>query len=79
MKEIEMDYVGLGYYNNCIMVWDIDFDKAMAKLNQIRNVIEGCGFSCKEETFNALNAFLGMTAGDVYRNIRRPLMTVNDR
>jgi type IV secretion system protein VirB4 len=78
MKEIEMDYVGLGYYNSCIMVWDIDFDKAMAKLNQIRNVIEGCGFSCKEETFNALNAFLGMTTGDIYRNIRRPLISTGN-
>jgi type IV secretion system protein VirB4 len=78
MKEIEMDYVGLGYYNSCIMVWDFDFDKAMAKLNQIRNVIEGCGFSCKEETFNALNAFLGMTAGDIYRNIRRPLISTGN-
>lgn len=74
MKELQMDIVGLGYYNTCVMVWDYDFDKAMAKLQTVRTLIEAVGFTCKEETFNAYNAFLGMTAGDVYRNIRRPLV-----
>jgi type IV secretion system protein VirB4 len=78
MKELTMDYVGLGYYNSCIMVWDLEFDKAMAKLAAIRMVIEGCGFTCKEETFNAYSAFLGMAAGDVYRNIRRPLISTGN-
>jgi type IV secretion system protein VirB4 len=75
MKELTMDYVGLGYYNSCIMVWDLEYEKAMAKLMALRAIIESSGFTCKEETFNAYNAFLGMTAGDVYRNIRRPMIS----
>jgi type IV secretion system protein VirB4 len=75
MKELEMDYVGLGYYNSCVMVWDLDYEKAMQKMMAIIAIIEGCGFTCKEETYNSLNAFLGMTVGDVLRNIRRPLVT----
>ena len=74
MKELQMDYVGLGYYNSCIMVWDLDYDKAMGKLQRIRTIIESAGFTCKEETFGSLNAFLGMLAGDIYRNVRRPLI-----
>lgn len=75
MKELTMDYIGLGYYNSCVMVWDMDYEKAMAKMAAIRTIIESCGFTCKEEQLNSLNAFLGMTAGDVHRNIRRPLVT----
>jgi type IV secretion system protein VirB4 len=78
MKEVTMDYVGLGYYNSCIMVWDIDYEVALAKMAKIRAVIESCGFNCKEETFNSYSAFLGMTAGDVYRNIRRPLVSTGN-
>jgi type IV secretion system protein VirB4 len=78
MKELTMDYIGFGYYNSVIMVWDLDFEKAMAKLAALRTVIEGCGFTCKEETFNAYSAFLGMCAGDVYRNIRRPLISTGN-
>jgi len=74
MKELTMDYVGFGYYNSCIMTWDTDYEKAMQKLANLRTVIESAGFTCKEETFNAYNAFLGMTGGDVHRNIRRPLI-----
>ena len=78
MVEISMDLVGLGYYNSCVMVWDLDYEKAMAKMASLRTVIEGRGFTCKEETFNAFPAFLGMTAGDVYRNIRRPLINTGN-
>ena len=74
MIELQMEHVGLGYYNSCVMVWDTDFDKAMAKLQVIRTVIESLGFNCKEESFNSYNAFLGMLAGDIHRNIRRPLV-----
>jgi len=74
MKEVMTDVVGLGYYNSCVMVWDKDYERAMNKMMEIRKIIESCGFTCKEETHNSQQAFLGMVAGDVYRNIRRPLV-----
>jgi len=75
MKEVTVDSWGLGYYNSCIMVWDLKYEKAMSKMQTVRQIVEAMGFSCKEETFNSLNAFLGMVAGDVCRNVRRPLVS----
>lgn len=76
--DVTTDIVGLGYYNTNIMVYDKDYDKAMEKLSIVRDIIGQCGFITTEETFNAFSAFLGMTAGEPYNNIRRPLInTVN--
>lgn len=77
-QEVTTDLVGLGYYNSCIMVWDNDYDKAMAKLRVVMNIIESSGIRTKEETFGAFDAFLGLTAGDVYHNIRRPLVSTGN-
>lgn len=76
--EVETDLVGLGYYNTTIMVWDEDYNKAMVKMKTIRACVESCGFSAKEETSNAFAAFLGMVGGDVYWNIRRPLVSTGN-
>lgn len=74
-EEIGGDINGGGYYNSCVMVWDKDYQTALAKAAEIRKVIEQCQFSCHEEEIGAFDAFLGMCAGNTTSDVRRPLVT----
>jgi type IV secretion system protein VirB4 len=76
--EIETDLAALGYYSSCVMVWDKDFKAAKKKADTVKAVINSAGFTCKEETFNALEAFKSMLPGNIYANYRAlPVMTYN--
>ena len=68
--ECTMGITGFGDYVSNVMVWDIDFDKAEEKAKYIAGLIGSCNFSVKEETHNALQAFLSMQPGNVYANTR---------
>lgn len=74
-EEIGGDVNGGGYYNSCVMVWDKDYQTALAKAAKIKKVVEQCQFSCHEEEIGAFDAFLGMTAGNTTADVRRPLVT----
>lgn len=69
--DITMGEVGFGEYTSNIMVWDSNYEKAMEKSKYISSLVNTVGFTSKEETFNALQAFLSMMPGNVYANIRR--------
>jgi type IV secretion system protein VirB4 len=68
--EIETDQASLGYYTSCLMVWDKDLQSAKEKADTARALITSAGFTCKEETFNALEAWKSMMPGQVYANYR---------
>jgi type IV secretion system protein VirB4 len=74
--EIDTDLAALGYYTSCVCVWDKDPVLAKKKADAVKAVINGNGFTCKEETFNALEAWKSMMPGQVYANYRAlPVMT----
>ncbi len=73
--EIGGDVNGAGYYNSCVMVWDKNYQDAIAKANQIIKVVETCRFSCRMEEIGSFDAFLGMVAGNTTADIRRPMVT----
>ncbi|MDR2491251.1 MAG: DUF87 domain-containing protein [Spirochaetaceae bacterium] len=74
--EIETDAASLGCYTSCVMVWDEDYKTALKKRDRIINIINSAGFTCKEETFNALEAFKSMMPGQIYANYRAlPVMS----
>jgi len=76
--EIETDKAALGYYTSCVMVWDMDYRRAKKKAELVRNIINSHGFTCKEETFNALESFKSMMPGQIYANYRAlPIMSYN--
>jgi hypothetical protein len=61
--EIETDQAALGYYTSCVMVWDTDLVNAKKKAETVRNIINNAGFTCKQETFNNLDAWKSMIPG----------------
>ena len=65
-----MNVCGFGDYISTVQVWDTDYQRAEEKAKYIAGVIGACGFSCKEETHNALQAWLSMQPGNVYANTR---------
>jgi type IV secretion system protein VirB4 len=74
--EIETDQAALGYLSTNVMVWDKDLKAAQTKADTVKAIINSSGFTCKEETFNALESWKSMMPGNVYANYRAlPVMT----
>lgn len=76
--DIAMGEYVLGYYTSNLMCWDTKLEIAREKSRKLQQVIRSCGFSTKEETLNNVEAWCGMMAGNVYSNIRRPLISTRN-
>ena len=77
-QEIETDEAALGYLTTCVMVWDPSLKIAKKKADIVKNIINSRGFTCKDETVNAFEAFKSMLPGQIYANYRSlPVMTYN--
>ena len=68
--ELYMGNACYGNYTSNIMLMNPDLKIAEDSARYIMGVISSTGFSCKEETFNALPAFLSMMPGNIYANTR---------
>jgi type IV secretory pathway VirB4 component len=72
------DAVAFGFFTATITVWDRDLEAARRKVQTVKQVIQGHGFVVKDETLNSRDAWLGSHPGNVYANVRRPILhTVN--
>ena len=74
-EDLTMENYVLGYYTSTLMCWDTQLERAKRKSRKLQQVIRSCGFGVKEETLNNFSAWQGMWAGNVYANIRRPLIS----
>ena len=52
-----------------------DRERAADKLAMVKREIDGLGFVSKEESFNALDAWLSTLPGHNFRNVRRPIVS----
>lgn len=73
--ELATDIYSFGYYTSNVMVWDKDYNMAIEKARYIVSLINSCGFNAKVETVNSFKAFLGMMPGNMYANVRRPIIS----
>ncbi|HVV49362.1 MAG TPA: DUF87 domain-containing protein, partial [Polyangia bacterium] len=72
------DAATFGYLTATVTVWDRQLDVARRKMQAVKQVIQGRGFAVKDETINSRDAWLGSHPGNVYANVRRPILhTVN--
>lgn len=76
--ECYTDEMGFGYYTSTLQCWDNNLDEALAKARYLESLISACGFTSKQETHNAFEAWLGMMPGNVYANVRRPLISTGN-
>jgi type IV secretion system protein VirB4 len=73
--DVSMGEYVLGYYTSSLMCWDKNLTAAKEKSRKLQQIIRSCGFSCMEETLNNMEAFNAMLPGNVYSNVRRPLLS----
>ncbi len=76
--DIALGEYTLGYYTSNIMCWDSNLKVVKEKTRKLQQIVRSCGFSTKEETWNNVEAWEGMMAGNVYANIRRPLISTRN-
>ncbi len=74
MQELAEDYVSFGYYTATVTVWDKDPTIAQEKLREVERIINGLGFVTQAESINAVEAWLSSLPGQVYANVRMPLI-----
>jgi len=75
LAELGSDAVGFGYLTATVVVTDPDLNKVDEKRKAIERIIGGRGFVTIHETFNATEAWLSSIPGQVYANVRRPLVS----
>ncbi|NML88154.1 conjugal transfer protein TrbE [Sphingobium sp. TB-6] len=68
------DHVAFGYLTTTITVMDRDAAAVDAKVRAVERVVNGLGFTCIRETVNAVEAWLSGLPGQVYANVRQPLV-----
>lgn len=68
------DLVAFGYVTTTVTVCDDDAHAANEKIRAVERVINGRGFTTIRESINAVEAWLGGLPGQVYANIRQPIV-----
>jgi len=75
LQELGSDAVSFGYATATIVVRDADASRADEKLKAIERIVQGRGFVTIRESFNAVEAWLSSIPGNVYANVRQPLIS----
>jgi type IV secretion/conjugal transfer VirB4 family ATPase len=66
--------VRFGYCTATVTTWDEDAAQAMANVQGVDDAITSKGFACHIEHLNATEAWLGSLPGELYKNVRRPML-----
>ncbi|MCM8732329.1 conjugal transfer protein TrbE [Hephaestia sp. GCM10023244] len=74
LQELGGDHVAFGYLTTTITVADADRAAADAKVRAVERIVNGLGFTAKRESINAVEAWLSSLPGQVYANVRQPLV-----
>jgi type IV secretion/conjugal transfer VirB4 family ATPase len=74
LRELGDDLVSYGYLTTTVTVWDAELEGARRKSARVKEVVQGRGFTVKDETLNSTQAWLGSLPGHVYANVRRPIV-----
>ncbi|NIJ63093.1 type IV secretion system protein VirB4 [Sphingomonas leidyi] len=67
-------HVAFGYLTTTITVVDEDRARVEDKVRAVERVVNGLGFTCIREGLNAVEAWLSSLPGQVYANVRQPLV-----
>ncbi|MGD0679821.1 MAG: conjugal transfer protein TrbE [Polyangiaceae bacterium] len=75
LQELGDDLVSFGYLTATVTVWDRDLEEVRRKAQRVKETIQSRGFTVRDETLNATEAWLGSLPGHVYANVRRPIVS----
>ncbi len=74
LEDLGSGDVSFGYVTTTVTVSSDDEGKADEALRQVERVINAQGFVTITESFNAVEAWLGSLPGNVYANVRQPIV-----
>ena len=74
LQELGGDHVGFGYLTTTITVADRDRAQVEDKVRAVERIVNGLGFATIREGVNAIEAWLSSLPGQVYANVRQPLV-----
>ncbi len=74
IEAVEGDYVSIGYYTSTIILLDKNKEKLNENSNLIKKAINSLGFIVKVENLNSVHGYLGSLPGNIYYNVRQPLL-----
>lgn len=74
LQELGGDHVAFGYLTATITVADRDPARADEKVRTVERVVNALGFTVKRERMNGVEAWLSSLPGQVYANVRQPLV-----
>jgi type IV secretion system protein VirB4 len=74
LQELGADHVAFGYLTTTITVADSSAAAAEEKVRAVERVVNGLGFTARRERMNAVEAWLSSLPGQVYANVRQPLV-----
>lgn len=74
LQELGSDDVAFGYVTTSLVVSHQNASTVRAHLRAVERIINGRGFVTIKETLNALEAWLGSLPGNVYANVRQPII-----
>ena len=74
LQELGDDVVSFGYMTTIVTVSDEESHAAEEKLRAVERAVNARGFSTIRESINAVEAWLGSLPGQVYANVRQPIV-----
>lgn len=74
LQELGGDHVSFGYLTTTITIADDDRTRAEEKVRAVERIVNGLGFTTIRESVNAVEAWLSSLPGQVYANVRQPLV-----
>lgn len=74
MAEASSGLVRFGYYTSVILLSGSDLKQLRDAAQFVTKMISNAGFSARVETVNAVEAYLGTMPGNMFANVRRPLV-----
>lgn len=74
LQELGADDVAFGYLSCSLVITDQNVAAVDAKAKEVERVLNGLGFVTIRESVNAVDAWLGSLPGQLYANIRQPLL-----
>ncbi len=78
MKSLSADVEGFGYYTATVTVWDKSQVAVGEKAAAVREAINSAQLTAHDETSNSRQAWLSSLPGNVYANVRRPILSTRN-
>ncbi|MFD0849528.1 conjugal transfer protein TrbE [Sphingosinicella xenopeptidilytica] len=74
LQALGADHVSFGYLTTTITVADDDRARVEEKVRAVERIVGGLGFTTIRESVNVVEAWLGSLPGQVYANVRQPIV-----